>query len=168
MSTEVTASVMIGPLAADSVHGTSEFGPGEKAFCPSHVLVLMEGARATWVMQRCPELDRPSPTWFIRTTSPEHLLAAALLGYVGLVSPAVIDASDSLRGAVTSAAAAKEVRIVLLTDALAAEVFERCAPHVFGMVTKVPGSTISDEELRTAAGNRFLVAVAGDGDGVGH
>lgn len=165
MPTEVTASVLIGPLSADSVHGTSESVASAKAFCPSHVLTLMEGSRATWVMQRCPELGQPNPTWFIRPSAPEHLLAAVVLGYVALISPDAIRGSDALRGAVVVVADKSEVQILPLTDALAAEVFAVCGRHVYGLATTLPGSTIRDDELRAASDSGFLVSVVGGRDG---
>ncbi|MEJ6538444.1 MAG: hypothetical protein QNL98_14585 [Mycobacterium sp.] len=161
MPTEVTASVLIGPLSADSVHGRSESAASTKAFCPSHVLTLMEGARATWVMQRCPELGHPIPTWFIRPSVPEHLLGAVVLGYVALISPEAIQSSDALRGAVVVDTDKSEVRILPLTDALAAEVFAVCGRHVYGLVTRLQGSTVCDYELRAAADSGFLVSAVG-------
>ena len=87
MPSDVTATIMMGPIAANSSHGRPIHGPAGKVFCPSHVLTLMEGFRATWIVQRCPELGRPIPTRRIQPASPEHLLAAALLGYAALCTP---------------------------------------------------------------------------------
>jgi hypothetical protein len=121
----------------------------------------MEGSRATWVMQRCPELGQPIPTWFIRPSAPEHLLEAVVLGYVALISPEVIQSSDALRGAVVVDTDKSEVRILPLTDAFAAEVVAVCGRHVYGLVTRLPGSTVCDDELRAASDSGFLVSAVG-------
>ena len=148
MSAEITASIMIGPIGPDSTHGRSAGLPGRRLFAPSHVLVLMENSRATWIMQRCPELRRPSPTQRIQPSSPAHLLAAAVLGYTTLVAD-------------TSAPEALAVETI--DDDRARDVFARCSEQVYGVVTRLPGSTITEGELEMAAAAGFEIARAGGG-----
>jgi hypothetical protein len=158
MATEVTATISIGPLADNSNHGRPIYGPTRKLFCPSHVLVLMEGARAAWIVQRCPELRRPTPTSRILPASPQHLLAAAILGYAALTTPRVIDGSDRLRLAVEPGSCGHVLRLKPIDDGLASEVFATCGEVLYGMVTVLPGSSISDAQLRAAAATGMQVA----------
>ena len=160
MPTEVTAAIMIGPIAAQSNHGRPIDGPAGKLFCPSHVLTLMEGSRATWIVQRCPEWDRRSTAWRIQPASPEHLLAAALLGYAALSVPGMLRGSQKLRDAVAGTFG-PVVRVDRVDAGLAHEVFAACGAHMYGIATVLPGSTITDEELRAAAAAGMQIAVPG-------
>lgn len=148
MSAQITAGVMIGPLNRESTHGTPSGLPGGRLFAPSHVLVLMENSRATWIMQRCPELRRPSPTQRIQPASPAHLLAAAVLGYTTLVA---------------DASAPEWLAVEKIDDALARDIYARCSKQVYGVVTWLPGSTITESELEMAAAAGFEIARAGGG-----
>ena len=161
MPTEITASIMIGPVAVNSTHGQSSLTPMGQWFCPSHVMVLMEGSRATWVVQECPSLGQPTPAHRIHPASPEHLLAAAMLGYLALVKPDVVQSSESLGGAVALASGSRTLHVSPLDPDLAAKVFAACNGHIYGAVTTLPGSTITDDQLQIATANGLLVAVAG-------
>ena len=161
MPTEVTAAIMIGPIAAQSNHGRPIDGPAGKLFCPSHVLTLMEGSRATWIVQRCPEWDRPSPARRIQPASPAHLLAAALLGYAALGTRGMLRGSQTLRDAVTEGNCRHVVRVDRVDAELAAEVFAVCGAHMYGIATVLPSSTITDTELRAAAAAGIQIAVPG-------
>lgn len=161
MPTEVTAAIMIGPITAQSNHGRPGHGPAGKLFCPSHVLTLMEGSRATWIVQRCPEWDRPSTARRIQPASPEHLLAAALLGYAALNVPGMLSGSPTLRDALTEGHCRHVVRVDRVDAELAAEVFAVCGAHLCGIATVLPGSTITDTELRAVAAAGLQIAVPG-------
>lgn len=151
---------MIGTVNPNSAHGQSS-SPAGKWFCPSHILVLMEGSRATWTMQRCPSLGRPTPASRIHPSSPEYLLAAAVLGYVALARPDVVNESDRLRNAVGLSPSNRGMCILPIDRDLAAHVLATCAEYVFGAVTSLPGSSITEDELRIAAASGMQVAVAG-------
>lgn len=161
MPSEVTVSIMIGPITDHSNHGRPTHDPAGRLFCPSHMLTLLEGSRATWIVQRCPEWDRASRGRRIQPASPEHLLAAALLGYAALSVPGMLSGSQALRNAV----AADQCRHVLgvghVDAALAAEVFAVCGRHMYGIATVLPGSTITDKELRAAASAGLQIAMPG-------
>lgn len=154
MSTEVTAAMMIGPTVRNSTHG-QPWGD-RRFFAPSHVLMLMEGHRAVWTVQEFPNLRRPAPTRVIRPASPQHLLAAAVLGYTALVRLEVVEASRLLRDAV--APEARGVRTLPIDDGLASDVFDYCSEHVYGLVTVLPESTVHRDELRMAAARGMQVA----------
>ncbi len=49
MPTEFTAVLAIGPLGETSYHD-NRYGE-RRLFCPSHILMLLEGARAMWMVQ---------------------------------------------------------------------------------------------------------------------
>lgn len=157
MSTEVTAVMMIGPTVANSTHG-QPWGD-RRFFAPSQVLTLMEGHRAVWTVQEFPSLGRPAPTRFIRPTSPQHLLAAAVLGYTALVRPEVVAASDRLRDAAVSDANARSVSTSLIDDDLADYVFDFCSEYVYGLITVLPESTVKLDELRMSAARGMQVAL---------
>ena len=163
MPTEVTANIMIGAVSNSSHHGAPSSGATGKLFCPSHILVLMEGTRATWVVQRCPSVGRPThgpQTRRICPSSPDHLLAAAVLGYTAMTQPDAVSASAELRDAVIEDASTGDVRIVPLDRDLASQVFDTCSAYVYAMVTALPGSSINDDELRLAADAGMQIAVA--------
>lgn len=151
MSTEVTASVMIGPIRPNSVHGQPSADGTELLFAPSYVLALMEGHRAAWIVQRCPNLGRPSPTLRIRPSSPDFLLAAGVLGYVALTQPRVIRESEDLRGLVEFDDRRGEVRIQPLDQDSACRIFRQLGEHAYGVATTLPGSTITMTELGIAS-----------------
>lgn len=159
MPSDVTATIMIGPLAANSNHGQPGHGTAAKLFCPSHVLTLLEGSRATWIVQRCPEWGRPSPARRIQPASPEHLLAVAVLGYAALNVPEMLSRSQKLRDSATSGNRGQVVRVDRIDADLAAEVFAVCASHVYGIAAVLPGSTITGQEVGAAAAAGFQVAV---------
>jgi hypothetical protein len=161
MPSEVTATIMIGPIADDSRHGRPTHGPAGTLFCPSHVLTLMEGSRATWIVQRCPEWCRPSPARRIQPASPEHLLAAAVLGYAALSVPEMLRGSQKLRDAVAAGDCGHVVRLERVDARLAAEVFTQSGRHMYGIATVLPGSTITGAELRAAAAAGIQIAVPG-------
>lgn len=163
MTTEITATISIGPIADGSNHGRPIHGPSRKLFCPSHVLVLMEGTRAAWIMQRCPELRRPTPTRRILPASPEHLFAAAILGYAALIVPRVLDGSDTLRNAVQPGSCRHVLRLPPIDDGLASAIFAECGEAMYGVVTVLPGSSISHAQLRAAAAMGMQVAMPGIG-----
>lgn len=158
MSTEVTASIMIGPLAPNSTHG-QPLGD-RRHFAPSHVMTLMEGHRATWVVQECPHLHRPAHARFIRPASPQHLLAAAVLGYTALVRPAALKTSDRLRNAVEREMRNGDLRVLKIDDEQAEAIFANCSQYVYGLVTVLPECTINDDEVRMAADHGMQVAVS--------
>lgn len=162
MSTEVTANVMIGPLRVDSTHGRSSFGTSEGSFAPSHTMVLIEGRRATWVVQRCPNLGRPTRTLTIRPSSPEYLLAAALLGYLALTMPTAIQGSDDLGRGIEADIRRGQARIRPVDYDLARRVFAHCGERTCGLVTTLPGSSITPGELKIAeaAGMRSAIVTA--------
>lgn len=160
MSTEVTASVMIGAIRPNSGHGQPSGGGAPRAFAPSHVMVLMEGHRATWIVQRCPNLGRPSPTLRIRPSSPAFLLAAGLLGYVALTQPRVIREADALRNLVEVDDRRGEVRVQPLDTDRARRIFRDLSQHAYGVVTTLPGSTITPPELGIAADSGTIQAAA--------
>lgn len=160
MTTEVTASVMIGPIYPDSAHGKPAPTPAGKWFCPSHLMVLMEGDRATWVVQRCPSLGEPTSASRIHPHSPEQLLATAVLGYTALTVPSALNRPELLRTTIHQASSDGAVRIGPIDRELATEVFAACAEFVDGVVAVLPGSSITDDELRIAADCGFQVAVA--------
>jgi len=95
MPSEFTAGMVIGPLEATSYHGKP---CGERRlFCPSHTLMLLEGARATWMVQALPPVGRAKPQGArIRPSSPGPLLASR----------------------------------------------DFCAPHLYGVLTVLPGTSI--------------------------
>jgi hypothetical protein len=161
MPTEVTATIMIGPIADDSHHGQPTGHPSERLFCPSHVLTLMEGSRAVWIVQRCPEWRRPSPARRIQPASPDHLLAAAVLGYAALCVPTMLSRSPKLRDAVAAGSCRHRVLLDRIDAGLAHEVFAECGRHIYGIATVLPGSTITDDELRAAAAAGIQIAVPG-------
>jgi len=160
MSTEVTASVMIGAIRPNSVHGQPSMDETPRPFAPSHVMVLMEGHRATWILQRCPNLGRPSPTLRIRPSSPAFLLAAGLLGYVALTQPRVIRDSDDLRSLVEFDDRRGEVRVQPLDKDSARRIFRHLSQHAYGVATTLPGSTITPAELGIAADSGAIQAAA--------
>lgn len=157
MSTEVTATVMIGPVRAESTHGQPSNG-AERLFAPSHVMVLMEGDRAVWIVQRCPNLGRPSPTLRIRPSSPAFLLAAGLLGYVALTQPRVIRESEELRNLLEVNERRGEVRIEPLDKDSARRIFHHLSDHTYGVATTLPGSTIGPAELGIASDSGSIKA----------
>jgi len=159
MTTEVTASLMIGPMVPDSAHGKPAPFPTGKWFCPSHLTVLMEGARATWIVQGCEWLGGSPSAFRILPRSPEYLLAAAVLGYTALTAPDALHRVDTLRNAIEPSAGGT-LRVGPIDRVLAAEVFSTCAELVDGVVTVLPGSSITDDELWIAAGCGMRVAVA--------
>jgi hypothetical protein len=161
MPTEVTATIMIGPITPNSNHGRQTDRPTGKLFCPSHVLTLMEGSRATWIMQRCPEWSRPRRAHRIQPASPEHLLAGALLGYAALCVPTMLSRSPKLRDAVAAGSCRHRVQLDPIDDGLAAEVFAESGRHIYGIATVLPDSTITYEELRAAASVGIQIAVPG-------
>ena len=150
MPTEVTASVMIGPVRADSIHGQPSHGT-DRLFAPSHIMVLMEGHRAVWILQRCPNLSRPAMTLRIRPSSPDHLLASGVLGYVALTMPRLIRNAADLRDLAELDNRRGEVRIHPLDRATTRRVFAHCSEHTYGLVTVLPGSSIAEGELQIAA-----------------
>jgi hypothetical protein len=158
MPTEVTANVMIGPIRADSTHGRPSLRSAARLFAPSHVMVLMEGHRATWMVQRCPNLSGPATTLRIRPGSPDHLLAAAVLGYVALTMPRVIRESGELRSVVGLAKRHGDVRILPIDHDLACRVFTYCSEHIYGVVTTLLVSSIKEGELRIAADSGMQIA----------
>lgn len=161
MPTEITAGIMFGPIRTDSNHGRPSGLPGGRLFTPSHVLVLMEGSRATWIVQRCPNLQRPMPTERIQPASPRHLLASAVLGYTALVTPEALEDSGPLRAMTSLDTRYRTVEVDKVDDDLADAIYDRCREHVYGVVTWLPGSTITRDELRLAAGAGMQIAVAG-------
>ena len=166
MSAEVTASILIGPIRKGSTHGTPSGLPGGRLFAPSHVLVLMENSRATWLVQRCPELQGATPAQRIRPSSPAHLLAAAMLGYTALVQPDALDAAWRLRALITRDPEDRSLSIAPIDDDTAAHIYDYCSTHVYGVVTRLPQSTIQTDELRMAAATGMQIATPG-GDGHG-
>ena len=158
MSTEVTASVMIGAIRPNSVHGQPSMDETPRPFAPSHAMVLMEGHRATWILQRCPNLGRPSPTLRIRPSSPAFLLAAGLLGYVALTQPRAIRESDGLRSLVEFDDRRGEVRIQPLDIDSARRIFRHLSQHAYGVATTLPGSTITATEVGIAADSGSIQA----------
>jgi hypothetical protein len=160
MSTEVTASVMIGAIRPNSVHGQPSEDGAPRPFAPSHVMVLMEGHRATWILQRCPNLGRPSPTLRIRPSSPAYLLAAGLLGYVALTHPRVIRESDELRNLIEVDDRRGEVRVQPLDEDSACRIVQQLSEHAYGVVTVLPGSTITATEVNLAADRGSIQAAA--------
>ncbi|ORW08030.1 hypothetical protein [Mycolicibacter longobardus] len=123
MPTEVTATVVIGPIDANSYHGQPH--GDRKLFCPSHMLVLIEGSRPTWIVQPCPLMGRGQPSRArIRPSDPRHLLPAALLGYAALTRPELLNGSDRLRAVVELDPTGSDVRILPLDDDLAAHALE--------------------------------------------
>lgn len=159
MPAEITASILIGPITPNTKHGTAP-GSGRRIFASNHVLVLMENSRATWIAQRCPNLARPEPSRRIRPSSPRHLLAAAVLGYTALEKPTAVAASGRLRG-LTAPDGDGGLTVELLDDDLAADVYECCKEHVYAAITRLPGSTITEDELRMAAEAGLLIAAPG-------
>lgn len=157
MSTEVTAVMMIGPTVPNSTHG-KPWG-NRRFFAPSHTVTLMEGHRAVWTVQEFPSLRKPAITRFVRPESPQHLLAAAVLGYTALVRPEVVAASDRVRDAVVSDARARSVSTPLIDDDLAGYVFDFCSDYVYGLITVLPESTVNGDELRMSAAHGMQVAL---------
>ena len=160
MSTEVTASVMIGAIRPNSVHGQPSADGAPRPFAPSHAMVLMEGHRATWIVQRCPNLGRPSPTLRIRPSSPAFLLAAGVLGYVALTHPRVIREADELRDLVEVDDRRGEVRVQPLGKDSARRIFRLLSQHAYGVATTLPGSAITPTELGIAADSGTIQAAA--------
>jgi hypothetical protein len=160
MSTEVTASVMIGAIRPNFVHGQPSGDGAPRPFAPSHVMVLMKGHRATWIVQRCPNLGRPSPTLQIRPSSPAFPLAAGLLGYVALTQPRVIREFDDLRNLVEVDDRRGEVRVQPLDKDSARRIFGHLSQHAYGVATTLPGSTITSTELDIAADSGAFQAAA--------
>ena len=161
MSAEVTASILIGPIEPDSSHGKPAGQPEDRRlFAPSHVLVLMENSRATWIVQRCPELQGTTQAQRIQSASPSHLLAAALLGYTALAAPDTLAASERLR-ALAVPVQGGTIDVEPIDDDLARHIYGYCAKHVHAVVTTLPGSTINDDELRLASSAGLLVAIPG-------
>jgi hypothetical protein len=158
MPTEVTANVMIGPVRADSIHGQPS--GAERLFAPSHVMVLMEGHRACWIVQRCPNLGRPSPTLRVRPSSPAFLLAAGVLGYVALTRPWVIAGSAEFGDLVEVDNRRGEVRIQPLDEDSARGIFHDLRRHAYGVATTLSGCTISATELGIAADSGTIQAAA--------
>lgn len=158
MSTEVTASVMIGAIRPNSVHGQPSMDETPRPFAPSHVMVLMEGHRATWIVQRCPNLGRPSPILRIRPSSPAFLLAAGLLGYVALTQPRVVREFDELRNLVEVDDRRGEVRIQPLDKDSARRIFRHLSRHTYAVATVLPGSTITPTELDITADSGSIQA----------
>lgn len=157
MSTEVTAAVMIGPTVLNSTHG-QPWGD-RRFFAPSHVLTLMEGHRAVWTVQEFPSLRKPAITRLIRPASPQHLLAAAVLGYTALVRPEAVAASDRLRDIAEVDTRARSVSTPLIDDDLAGHVFDFCSGYVYGLITVLPESTVDRDELRMFAARGMQVAL---------
>jgi hypothetical protein len=158
MPTEVTATVFIGPIESNSHHGQPN--GDRQLFCPSHVLVLMEGSRATWMVQACPLVGQGKPARArIRPSDPARLFAAALLGYAALTLPELVNASARLRAVVELDPARRDVRILPLDGDLADHVFEVCAPEVYGLLTTLSGSSISDRDLHQAAEYGWQIAM---------
>ncbi|MFV8161068.1 hypothetical protein ACNQVK_02850 [Mycobacterium sp. 134] len=160
MTTEVTATMVIGPIDVKSYHGQPH--GDRKLFCPSHTLMLMEGSRATWIVQPCRAAGQGSPDRArIRPSDPHHLLPAALLGYVTLTRPELLDGSDRLRAVVEVDPTGSDVRILPLDDDLVDHAFEVCAPEVYALVTTLPGSSIYGRDVRLAAAHGLHVAASG-------
>lgn len=126
-------------------------------FGPDHVLLLREGFRATWTVTRIDPDTAPS---FIRPESPDHLLAAGVLGFAALVVPDLVDGPPHLRDVVGRELDGVSVRPIDLD--LSGLVFAWSSELVHGLVTVLPGSSIGDEELALAASHGVRVAVADD------
>lgn len=166
MSAEVTASILIGPIRSDSTHGKPAGLPEDRRlFAPSHVMVLMENSRATWIVQRCPELQGATPAQRIQPASPVHLLAAALLGYTALVRPEAIEAVDRLRALTEHDPERRTLTVAPIDDDIATHIYDYCTDHVYAAVTRLPESTIRENELRMAAAAGMQIATPG---GEGH
>jgi len=160
MPTEVTATVVIGPIDGNSYHGQPH--GDRKLFCPSHILVLTEGSRATWIVQPCPlEGQGKISRARIRPSDPNRLLPAALLGYAVLTQPELVNSSDRLRAAVELDRARSDVRILPLDDDLGDHVLDLCAPEVYGLATTLPGSSICGRDLHLAAAHGLHVTASG-------
>jgi hypothetical protein len=160
MPTEVTATVLIGPIDVNSYHG--QLNGDRKLSCPSHILGLLEGSRATWIVQPCPLIGRAQPSRArIRPSDPHRLLPAALLGYAALTQPELVNGSDRLRAAVELDRTRSDVRILPLDDDLGDHVFDVCAPAVYGLLTTLPGSSIFGRDLHLAAAHGLQVAASG-------
>lgn len=159
MSAEVTASILIGPIEPNSTHGQQTGQPGRRLLAPSHVLVLMENSRATWIMQRCPDLGGPAPSRRIQPWSPAHLLAAAVLGYTALVKPGIVDASEQLRALTERQPRSRTLSVAELDDDLARHIYDYCSEHVYGVLTWLPGSTIQEHELQMAEAAGMQIAI---------
>lgn len=159
MSAEVTASILLGPIEPNSTHGQPGGLPGRRLFAPRHVLTLMENSRATWIMQRCPELREPAPTRHIQPSSPVHLLAAAVLGYTALVKPRIVEACEQLRALTARQSGSRTLAVERIDDDLARAVYEHCGEHVYGVVTWLPGSAIGEAELQMAQDAGLQIAV---------
>ena len=159
MPTEVTATVLIGSLEANSYHGEPT---GERRlFCPSHMLVLMEGSRATWLVQACPLVGPGNPGRArIRPASPQRLVAAALLGYAALVNPTSVSGDARLSAAVHRDPTRADVRVAPLDADLAEHVFEVCGAQVYGLLTTLAGSSITASEVQQAAAHGLETAAA--------
>lgn len=153
MPTEVTAAVLIGPVDVNSYHGQPD--GDRKLFCPSHMLVLMEGSRATWFVQPCPLMSRGKlGRARIRPSDPHRLLPAALLGYAALTQPELVNDSARLRATVELDRTRSDVRILPLDDDLGDHVFDVCAPEVYGLLTTLPGCSIYGRDLHPGCGPR--------------
>ncbi|HRD10794.1 MAG TPA: hypothetical protein PLI79_02925 [Mycobacterium sp.] len=125
------------------------------------MLVLVEGSRATWMVQECPIMGQGKPTRArIRPSSPARLLAAALLGYGALTQPDLVKGSDTLRNAVEVDRRRDEVRILPLEDELADHVIDVCSSAVYGVLTTMPGSSIRDRDLQMGAAHGLVIAGA--------
>ena len=161
MATEITASILIGPVDRESTHGQPTGTPGRRLFASSHVLVLMENSRATWIMQHCPELGGTKASRRIQPASPQHLLAAAVLGYTALAKPEALQSADRLAALVAAEPRGTTLDVGLIDDELARRIYDHCSEHLYAVVTSLPGTTIDDGELRMASGAGFLVAVPG-------
>jgi hypothetical protein len=150
MPTETTATIAIGPL--DTQWGASVFGP-------DHLLQLREGSRATWVVTPLSG-EVPGERSFIRPTTPDHLLAAGLLGFVALVVPDLVDGAPELRAVVRRVPDGVEVDPV--DDPLARRVFAWASELVDGLVTVLPVASVRAEELELAAGYGLRIALPVD------
>ena len=148
MPTETTASLLIGPL--DTHWGASVFGP-------DHVLLLREGSRATWVLTSLAP-DRPASPAFIRPASPDHILAAGILGFASLVVPHLLDGAPQLGAAVEQEPDGVAVGEVSVD--LARRVFAWSSEWIDGLGTVLAGSSIGVDELRLAASHGLRLAVA--------
>lgn len=157
MPTEVTATVLIGPVRANSHHGQPN--GDRKLFCPSHMLMLLEGSRATWVVQSCTPVGGGQPGHVrIRPSDSHRLLAAALLGYAVLTQPELVNGSARLRAAVQVDRTRRDIRILPLDDDLGDHVFDVCAPEIWGLLTTLPGSSVHGRDVDLAAAHGLHVA----------
>lgn len=159
MSSELTASILIRSRTA----GAPSFTKGS-SFRPTDAMVLMDGSRASWVVQQCPAFGRTRRASLIEPASPRFLLAAGVLGYVALTVPDALNRSERLRNAIAGTRFddrryANRLHTGHLDRDLATHVFTSCSEFIQGVVTIMPRSEITDSELRIASDSGLLVAV---------